>query len=62
MCSSDLTNSPLRHTTGDLEALALYAGDGVARVKSIRPAAEIIESMMREAVATLRANAARITA
>jgi nitronate monooxygenase len=56
------TNSPLRRTTGDLEAMALYAGDGVARVKAIRPAAEIVERMMAEAVATLRGNAARITA
>jgi nitronate monooxygenase len=56
------TNSPLRATTGDLEAMALYAGDGVARVKTIRPAAEIIESMMVGAIATLRANASRITA
>jgi nitronate monooxygenase len=54
------TNSPLRRTTGDLEAMALYAGDGVARVKAVRPAAEVIESMMREAVATIRVNAARI--
>jgi nitronate monooxygenase len=56
------TNSPLRATTGDLEAMALYAGDGVARVKAIRPAAAIVESMMAEAVATVRAGASRITA
>ena len=56
------TNSPLRRTTGDLEAMALYAGDGVARVKAVRPAAEIVESMMRDAIATIRGNAARITA
>ena len=56
------TNSPLRATTGDLEAMALYAGDGVARVKAIRPAAQIMESMMREAVTALRSNAARIVA
>ena len=55
------TNSPLRATTGNLEAMALYAGDGVARVKAIRPAAEIVESMMAETIAILRANAASIT-
>ncbi len=54
------TNSPLRMTTGDLEAMALYAGDGVARVKAIKPAAEIMERMMSEAIAAIRANAARI--
>jgi nitronate monooxygenase len=54
------TNSPLRMTTGDLEAMALYAGDGVARVKAVRPAAAIIEAMMAEAVAAIRANAARV--
>jgi nitronate monooxygenase len=55
------TASPLRVTTGDLEAMALFAGDGVARVRAIRPAAEIVERMMTEAIATLRGNTARIT-
>jgi nitronate monooxygenase len=54
------TNSPLRMTTGNLEAMALYAGDGVARVKAVRPAAKIIEHMMSEAIAAIRGNAARI--
>jgi nitronate monooxygenase len=54
------TNSPLRATTGDLEAMALYAGDGVARITAIRPAAEIVEDMMSGAIAALRDNAARI--
>jgi nitronate monooxygenase len=56
------TNSPLRTTSGDLEAMALYAGDGVARVNAIRPAAEIVERMMAEAIAAIRGNAAMITA
>jgi nitronate monooxygenase len=56
------TASPLRVTTGDLEAMALYAGDGVARVNAIRPAAEIVERMMAQAIATLRANAKLIAA
>jgi len=54
------TASPLRPTTGNLEAMALYAGDGAARVDAIRPAREIVERMMAEAIATIRANASRI--
>jgi nitronate monooxygenase len=56
------TNSPLRKTSGDLEALALYAGDGVARVSAIEPAGAIVERMMAEAIATLRSGAAKIRA
>jgi len=56
------TNSPLRTTTGNLEAMALYAGDGVARVNAIRPAAEIVETMMAEAIAAIRTDAARVRA
>jgi nitronate monooxygenase len=56
------TASPLRVTSGDLEAMALFAGDGVARVNAIRPAAEIVQRMMAEAIATLRGNAASIVA
>jgi nitronate monooxygenase len=55
------TNSPLKTTSGDLEAMALYAGDGVARVDGIRPAAEIVERIMTEAIAEIRASAARIS-
>jgi nitronate monooxygenase len=54
------TDSPLRTTTGDLEAMALYAGDGAGRVAAIRPAAEIVGRMMAEAIAALRTNTARI--
>jgi nitronate monooxygenase len=54
------TDSPLRTTTGDLEAMALYAGDGAARVTGIRPAAEIVERIMAEAIAEIRASAASI--
>jgi nitronate monooxygenase len=56
------TASPLKVTTGDLEAMALYAGDGVARVNAIRPAAEIVERMMAEAISVIRGNAGKITA
>jgi nitronate monooxygenase len=54
------TDSPLRTTTGDLEAMALYAGDGAARITAIRPAAEIVHHMMGEAIAAIRAGAASI--
>ncbi|HWA50866.1 MAG TPA: nitronate monooxygenase, partial [Dongiaceae bacterium] len=43
------TNSPLRTTTGDLEAMALYAGTGCGEITAIRPAAEIVADMMRDA-------------
>jgi nitronate monooxygenase len=56
------TASPLRPTSGNLEAMALYAGDGVARVDAIRPAGEIVARMMAEAIAAIRADAASITA
>jgi nitronate monooxygenase len=47
------TNSPLRNMTGDFEKMALYAGEGVGRVTGIRPAAEVIDRIMREANAAL---------
>jgi len=47
------SNSPLRSTTGDLEKMALYAGEGAGRVTTARPAAEVIERMLAEANATL---------
>jgi nitronate monooxygenase len=45
----------LRSTTGDFEQMALYAGEGAALVSAVRPAAEIIAAIMREAERTLRA-------
>ena len=55
------TNSPLRTTTGNLEAMALYAGEGAAQITAIRPAAEILADLMRDAVATLTCLAARVS-
>jgi nitronate monooxygenase len=49
------TDSPLRSTTGDLEQMALYAGEGAALVAAVRPAAEIIASIMGEAEHTVTA-------
>lgn len=43
------TDSPLRSMTGDFEAMALYAGLGVAQITSIPTAAERIEAIMQHA-------------
>ncbi|MBY6058844.1 NAD(P)H-dependent flavin oxidoreductase [Leisingera daeponensis] len=43
------TDSPLRTTTGDLEAMALFAGQGAGAICRIVPAAERIAEMVREA-------------
>lgn len=53
------TDSPLRSTTGDLEKMSLFAGEGAGRVTVIRPASEIVVDMMREATDTLQALVAR---
>jgi len=49
------TDSPLRSTTGELEQMALYAGEGAALVSAVRPAAEVIATMMHEAEHTIKA-------
>jgi nitronate monooxygenase len=49
------TDSPMRHTTGDLEAMALYAGDGVGAINSIVPAAKRLAEIVDSASATLLA-------
>lgn len=54
------TNSPLRTTTGDLEAMALYAGEGAAEIKAIRPARVILEELVRDAAEALRETTARV--
>jgi nitronate monooxygenase len=43
------TDSPLRSMTGDFEAMALYAGQGAARIHDIPSAAERLERILREA-------------
>jgi len=40
------THSPLRTTTGDLEQMPAYAGQGVGRVTAIRPAAQVIADLV----------------
>jgi len=44
------TNSPLRSTVGDLEKMALYAGESAALVDQELSAAEAIERVITEAV------------
>jgi nitronate monooxygenase len=46
-------SNPEAGMTGDLEALALYAGQGVALVHEVLPAAEIVRRMVEEAERTL---------
>jgi nitronate monooxygenase len=52
------TDSPLRSMTGDFEAMALYAGQGAGRIKSVVPAGERLLAIVREARALLDAKAA----
>ncbi|MBL8895789.1 MAG: nitronate monooxygenase [Rhizobiales bacterium] len=47
------TDSPLRTTTGDLEAMALYAGQGVGRITDVVPACERLRRMADEAAVLL---------
>ncbi|GAA6202103.1 nitronate monooxygenase family protein [Aquicoccus sp. SU-CL01552] len=43
------TDSPLRTTTGDLEAMALYAGQGAGNIADIVPAAPRLNAMVAQA-------------
>lgn len=52
------TDSPMRGTTGDLEAMALYAGDGVGAIRSVVPAAQRLAEIVAEARAILAERAA----
>ena len=47
------TDSPLRSTTGELEAMALYAGEGAGRLDEIVPAAERLHRIAAGARAAL---------
>nr|WP_245587265.1 nitronate monooxygenase [Comamonas composti] len=48
------TDSPLRSTTGDFEAMALYAGQGVGRINQLEPAGRCLQRILGEAVAHWR--------
>ncbi|MES2816159.1 MAG: nitronate monooxygenase [Pseudomonadota bacterium] len=47
------TDSPMRHTTGSLEQMALYAGQGAGLIREVVPAAERLRRMVAEAEACL---------
>jgi nitronate monooxygenase len=47
------TDSPLRTTSGDLEAMALYSGQGAGVVRNIVSAAERVEQIVEQATACL---------
>lgn len=47
------TDSPLRTTTGNLEAMALYAGQGVGRIRDVPSAGDRLRGMADEAAALL---------
>ena len=47
------TDSPMRHTYGTLEEMALYAGQGVGAVRDVVPAAERLNRIVQEAEACL---------
>lgn len=48
------TDSPLRSTSGDLEAMALYAGEGVGRIHGIEAAARRIARIASEAAVQIQ--------
>lgn len=54
------TDSPLRTMTGDFEAMALYAGQGVGRIHALLPAAERLQQIIVEAEALLSAGSAAL--
>ena len=51
------TDSPLRTTTGDLEAMALYAGQGAGKISDIPPAATRLNAMVAQAHHILKGTA-----
>lgn len=48
------TDSPLRSMTGDFEAMALYAGQGVDKITAILPAGERVAAIVSEATRLLK--------
>ncbi|MGI5213154.1 NAD(P)H-dependent flavin oxidoreductase [Plantactinospora sp. CA-290183] len=51
---------PLPGMTGRLDELALYAGQSAGGIHSVAPAAEIVETLLREATAALRHAGGRV--
>lgn len=51
------TDSPLRSTTGNLEAMAIYAGCGASRINAIVPAAARLGKMVHDAQEVIQGDA-----
>lgn len=47
------TDSPLRTTSGDLEAMALYAGEGSSRIRQVVKAGDLVRTVAAQAQALL---------
>lgn len=52
------SHTPMRETSGDVEAMSLWAGQGVSLVREVRPAGDIIESICEDARRRLERGAA----
>lgn len=55
------TDSPLQGMTGDLEAMAIYAGEGAGRIDDLVPAGERLLRIVRQAQAVLEADRAEVS-
>lgn len=51
------TDSPLRSMTGEFEAMALYAGEGVDRIDAILPAGERLRRIVNQAASLVQSGA-----
>ncbi len=54
------SSMPLENMQGEMEGLALYAGQSVALVKDIKPAATIVRELKRETEHVLRIGIANV--
>ena len=50
-----MSYTPSRETSGDIESMALYAGQGVGLVREVKPAREIVDELVAGAQAILEA-------
>ena len=48
-----MSHTPNEATEGDVEAMSMWAGQGVGLIRTVQPAAEIITQLWSEAEATL---------
>ena len=53
------SDSPMVGSTGDIEAMVMYAGQGVEIVRDVRPAGEIVGEIAADALKAI--NRARLT-